>query len=144
MMHLFELLKPEALARVPREQIGPLLLQLASAQSVLAASLINEPEAPETSHRSPEFDGLITVEEAARKLNLTEQYVYGLLKAGKIPPVKCGKYVRIRPCDLNAWIEKHTEKPIDNGLYVRYSRGHGSNQTVKNQKITGIHSRTDG
>jgi excisionase family DNA binding protein len=136
---------PGEIEKIPREQIPALLLQISSLQAALAANMISgESTALHADFQEPESDGLITVEEASRKLSLTEQYVYGLLKAGDIPPVKCGKYVRIRVSDLNAWVEKHIELPIDNNLYHRYSRSHGRNRTSKNQKITWAHSRTDG
>ena len=58
-------------------------------------------------------DGLLTVPDAAAKLRVPSQYVYELLRRGELTSVRFGKYVRVDPTDLDAYIMRH--KPLDNG-----------------------------
>ena len=58
-------------------------------------------------------DGLLTVPEAAAKLRVPSQYVYELIRRGALTSVRFGKYVRVEPADLAAYIMRH--KPLDNG-----------------------------
>lgn len=137
------LMEPGLLAAVRREEIPRLLGRIEEFKARLQAVLFTSGQESEYPPE-PCTDRLITVEEAAGRLQLTEQYIYGLLKKGEIPPVKQGKYVRIRASDLNAWIEKHIEKPLDNRLYHQYSSGHEGKGTGKDPKVTQSYSGANG
>jgi excisionase family DNA binding protein len=135
---------PEQAKEIPLEAVPPLLAQMAAAQCALAARLCAKPAEDANLALAENGDRLITVDDAAEKLKLTKQYVYGLLKSGDIPSAKFGKYVRIRASDLNAWIEKHIENPIDSNIYRSYSKSYERNRTSKNSKNAWAHSRVDG
>lgn len=49
-------------------------------------------------------ENLLKVTEAAERLNVAPLTVYRAIKAGKIPAVRVGKLLRIRPADLEAYI----------------------------------------
>ena len=49
-------------------------------------------------------DRLLTVDEVAKLLNLPRSWVYAASAAGRIPSLKLGKYVRIDPVALRAWL----------------------------------------
>lgn len=48
---------------------------------------------------------LLSVAEAAERLNVHKMTVIRAIKAGKIPAAKVGRFWRIEPADLEAYIE---------------------------------------
>ena len=48
---------------------------------------------------------LLTPEQVAERLQVTERTVYGWLRRGKLPALKLGRLWRIRPQDLEAFLE---------------------------------------
>jgi excisionase family DNA binding protein len=48
---------------------------------------------------------LLTPEQVAERLQVTERTVYGWLRRGKMPALKLGRLWRIRPEDLEAFLE---------------------------------------
>jgi excisionase family DNA binding protein len=56
-------------------------------------------------------DELLTIEEAANILRVSKVQIYRLWKRGELPVVRMGRrYTRIRRQDINAFIERHTDK----------------------------------
>ena len=53
-----------------------------------------------------ELEGLLTVEEVAKKLRIAESTVYNFIHRGVLPAVKMGKSVRLSPHDVNVVLEK--------------------------------------
>ena len=53
------------------------------------------------------FTHLLRPVEVAEILNISRSFAYHLLQTGEIPVVRLGKACRIRPDDLNAFIEKN-------------------------------------
>jgi excisionase family DNA binding protein len=47
---------------------------------------------------------LLRIEEAAAILQVPRSWLYAATKRGAFPCVRLGKYVRIRPEDVEAWI----------------------------------------
>ncbi len=53
-------------------------------------------------------DELLTIEEVARFLKVSEGHVYKLMRQGKLPVIRVGKkYTRIERSDLLAFIQRH-------------------------------------
>ena len=52
---------------------------------------------------------LLTVPEVATRLRVPTQHAYELARRGELPSVRFGKYVRVRPADLETWIARHRE-----------------------------------
>jgi excisionase family DNA binding protein len=53
---------------------------------------------------------LITVDEAAQMLSMGRTKLYDLIRYEGFPVVRFGKMVRIRPSDLQEWLEKREEQ----------------------------------
>ncbi|NQT72018.1 MAG: helix-turn-helix domain-containing protein [Chloroflexi bacterium] len=53
-------------------------------------------------------DELLTIEEVASFLKVTETHVYKLMREGELPVIRRGrKFTRIQKSDLLAFLEKH-------------------------------------
>jgi excisionase family DNA binding protein len=60
-----------------------------------------------------EANSLMTIEEASRYLQLSVKCLYRYSSERKIPVIKIsGRAIRFRREDLDAWIEKHTARPV--------------------------------
>jgi excisionase family DNA binding protein len=59
-------------------------------------------------------DALMTAEEVAEHLRVSEGTINQWVKAGRIPVVKVGKLNRFRRSDIEAWVESNS-KPAENG-----------------------------
>ena len=95
---------PEVLAKIPREQIPALLLEIASLQGALAASLLN---GAETAGAQGNGDKLLEVKEAAAKLSVTEDWLYR--KGSKLPfVVRMGRNIRFSEQGINRFIRQRT------------------------------------
>ncbi len=59
---------------------------------------------------APTDDGgpMLSAEEVAARLRLTRQRVYEMCRRGDLPGVRCGKYWRMRPADLERWLAART------------------------------------
>ena len=53
---------------------------------------------------------LLTPEQVAKRLQVTEWTVYGWLRRGKLPALKLGRLWRIRPEDLETFLENARAK----------------------------------
>ena len=53
---------------------------------------------------------LLTGHEVARKLNISKSFAFLLMQRGAIPTVRLGRLVRVRPEDLDKFIEQSIEK----------------------------------
>jgi len=54
---------------------------------------------------------LLTPEQVAERLQVTERTVYGWLRHGKLPALKLGRLWRIRPDDLETFLENARKMP---------------------------------
>ena len=94
-------LKSETLDKIPREQIAPLILQLASIQSALAGKLLDFSEGSSPA----KADKLLEVKEAAAKLSVTEDWLYR--KGNKLPfVVRMGRNIRFSEQGIERYIRQ--------------------------------------
>jgi excisionase family DNA binding protein len=49
---------------------------------------------------------LLTAEEVAERLRVTKCWIYAEVRAGRLPHVRLGRYVRFRARAIDAWIEQ--------------------------------------
>lgn len=49
--------------------------------------------------------GLMTVQDVAERLKLSESTVYALMRDGRIPAVKIGSQWRVEPVRLQQWLD---------------------------------------
>jgi len=52
---------------------------------------------------------LLRPSDVAAHLNISKSYVYRLMQSGEIPLVRIGKACRVRPQDLEEYIERNLE-----------------------------------
>ena len=109
---------PEQAGKVPAEAIPALLAQIAAVQSALAARLLSPfVDRPHNSGNSGtdcgHTDQLLTVAEASSLLAFKPAYLYELVRQGRFPAVRQGKYIRICVADLQRWIQQNLNKPLD-------------------------------
>jgi excisionase family DNA binding protein len=98
----------EALDGVPPEALPSLALHLAALQGRVAARMAVAPANAPSSAPGREGDcRLLPVPEVANELRVAPAYVYELIRRGRFPAIRFGKYVRVRADDLRAWIATH-------------------------------------
>jgi excisionase family DNA binding protein len=70
---------------------------------MLAARLLSEPEHPESSSQSLE---LVDAPAMAALFNVHESWIRGEARAGRIPSLRLGRYVRFRATEVQAALAK--------------------------------------
>lgn len=63
------------------------------------------------------FDILLTGNDVARILNVSRSFAYILMRRGEIPTVRIGRSVRVRPGDLERFIEANITE-TDGQVYI--------------------------
>ena len=88
---------------------------------------------------------LLTIPQVAKRLAIAEGRTYELARQGRLPTVKVGKYVRVEPAALDAWIAHHRDTTIDTKVYTAYSPGiHDRNRAPKTSQTLGLDSGRPG
>lgn len=64
------------------------------------------------------IDNLLTPKEVAKILNMSRNYVYRLVKTGKLPAYRTPKFIRIRPEDLERFILENSSKIESDRLQI--------------------------
>jgi excisionase family DNA binding protein len=61
--------------------------------------------------------GLMTIKEIAKKLGVSENWVYSHLRGRKplVPHIRLGGHIRFREADIDKWIEEQLENAIRMG-----------------------------
>ncbi len=62
---------------------------------------------------------LLTGAEVADILNISKPYAYRLMQTGEVPVVRMGRCVRVRPEDLQRYIEANTHVAASSPIAVR-------------------------
>ena len=94
------------LNELPREDIPALLVQLAAAQSMLAARLLAERYERQTDTTS-EAGKLLTVKEAASRTGMSEDWLYR--RARSLPfTVRVGRSLRFSEAGLDRWVRSRS------------------------------------
>ncbi len=118
---LVDHLKVAALGVAPHE-IPAALGNLEAVKAELWARLMTARDGRQQMHETADDDRLLTVTQVARILSLRPQYLYELLRQGRFPAVRVGKYVRIHAKDLQGWIDRHREKGLDETPCLPYGK----------------------
>ena len=82
-----------------------LLLRVAALLAALGA------REPEPQRPAAAGDTLLTMPQVAERLGVPDSEAYALARQGRLPVIRIGKYVRMRPADLTAFIEAHQDVP---------------------------------
>lgn len=54
----------------------------------------------------------LTLTEAAKALNVSDETMRKLCMAGEIPYIRIDRLYRLKPSDINAYLEKHYERTV--------------------------------
>jgi len=63
-----------------------------------------------TDQSQPTQEALLRAMEVSRILNISRSMTYQLLQSGRIPVVRIGNSVRVRPKDLNEFINQNLDQ----------------------------------
>jgi excisionase family DNA binding protein len=96
---------PEQISSMPRTEISHLLGELEAIKAQLWCRLA-QPGDCSPRHESQSSTILLTVEEASEKLAFKPSYLYELIRQGRFPAIRQGKYIRIRGYELDEWIRR--------------------------------------
>jgi excisionase family DNA binding protein len=100
---------------VPAENIPAALAQLAAVQCTLAARLMShrsDTAAASTDvAKTMESEPLINAREMARRLDVHESWIRTEQRAGRIPFVQVGRYIRFRPSEVLCALERSGRAP---------------------------------
>jgi excisionase family DNA binding protein len=103
-----------------------LVVALAARLARLGAGMVGPPSTPES---VCEEERLLTLPEVARRLGVPEEHARELGRRNELPTVQVGRYVRVRPEDLRAFVGKR-RIPLDPGLYTRHSGSRGRRESA--------------
>jgi excisionase family DNA binding protein len=118
---------PERTAQIKVEAVPALLGELEAIHVRLLARLLT-PRGDRSEDQSEQVPGtLLSVQDVATHLKLTPGRVYELVRRD-LPTVRIGKFIRVRPADLQAWLEEHRIKRLD----IRTGMALGSSTRVRN------------
>jgi excisionase family DNA binding protein len=90
---------------------------------------------PATNHTMCEEDRLLTIPEVANRLGVPEEHARELGRRVELPTVRIGRYIRVRPEDLRAFIAKR-RFPLDPGRHTAHCEGRGRRGTGGDQDPT--------
>ncbi len=107
-----------------------LVVALAARLARLGAGMVGLPSTPE---RVCEEERLLTLPEVARRLGVPEEHARELGRRNELPTVQVGRYVRVRPEDLRAFVGKR-RIPLDPSLYTVHSRSRGRREGAADQE----------
>lgn len=110
---------PARAATLPPEVAALLLARVAGLQIALLARCLSVRSATTP---LPDDEALLTVPDVARRLGFAESYVYELVRLGRLPAVRTGKYVRIRRSTLREWMVAC--ESVDTVERARYGPAH--------------------
>jgi excisionase family DNA binding protein len=85
--------------RLPVDQIPGALCGLAALSAVLAARLTAEKPAPPA---AASIEALVDAPEMAKRLGVAESWVRTEQRAGRLPFLRLGRYIRFRPAEVIA------------------------------------------
>jgi excisionase family DNA binding protein len=76
----------------------------AASNLVLAGVLAKQP----TQQSAPPPDAPLTVKDVARRLRISGRVAYELLQGGQMPSFRVGRAIRVKPEDLDAYIDSQS------------------------------------
>ena len=114
----------EPVDMLPADAVPAAVVHFAALQARAAARLALPAEATPAAGQN-----LLTVPGVAARLGVPPQYVYELIRKGDLPGIRFGKYVRVDPADLTAWIAQQ-KGVIANGP-ARWQTAHHGQRRVQ-------------
>ncbi len=92
---------PSSAAKLPESTLKALLAKCSVVQGALTTQLLDrKPAGADSSATAPITNPLLNAKEMARLLSVHESWVRTEQRAGRIPFVKVGRYVRFQPSEV--------------------------------------------
>ena len=106
--------EPERAATLSRPEVAELYRRVARLEADLRALLLAHPA---DASRVDDTARLLTLPEVAKILTIPKSKAYELARRGELPTVAIpgGKYQRVRPADLDSWIDGHALPLVTSG-----------------------------
>ena len=67
----------------------------------------------ERNNRSEKYFNLLTAKDMSSILNVSRSFAYMLMQSGELPTVQLGRSVRVRPQDLEEFLERNTHQSTE-------------------------------
>ncbi len=101
-----------------------LLAKLVALLPLLLIKALNAPPNGGGDLQAPALaDHLLTIEQVAQRINVSNGRAYELARRGDLPTIRKGRrYVRVEPAALEAWIAHHRKNGVEEAGYVTYHR----------------------
>jgi excisionase family DNA binding protein len=132
----------ELVDQLESSMLPALIATCAALQARAASRLLN---CTTLTPRAQEPEHLLTVPEAAMQLGFASSYAYELVKRGALAAVRRGRYVRIRPTALAAFIAAHEHEVVDSEISDTLSYGGDRRGRAEAAQATRAHAgRTGG
>lgn len=81
------------------------LRKTAEVQAMIGASQVND---------------YMTIEQLAEYVKLKKHYLYRLTSTNQIPVIRVGRHLRFRRADIDAWLERLREEPVERHKGMNY------------------------
>jgi len=75
--------------------------------------MVSAPRAGSDATSQERIAALMTVSEVAALLRFSRGHLYELVRSGELPVVRCGRAVRLRREDVDAWQNRHRSGGVD-------------------------------
>jgi excisionase family DNA binding protein len=138
---------PERVKGLPLQVLVALQSQISADQHGLAA--LQSALAAETTaqligraHTQPGEHRMLTVDEVAKRLSVSKDYVYELVDRGVLPSIRVGRYVRIPAHALELWIIR--QQALAPKEYAAYTRGRDWARAPADPKAARAHASPTG
>ncbi len=122
-----------ALAEAELSEVPRLIGELERLKATLMARMLGQQGRLD---KEPEpNEPLLSIPQVAERLNVTKSRVYELARQRNgLPAVRIGKYLRISPPALEAWLARQPQNGLDNNIYSTYSYDCDRKGTASNPK----------
>jgi excisionase family DNA binding protein len=102
-----------AAATLSPEDRSRLMLRCLTVMAALALPATGEAPAIKA-EKTADAKPLLSFEQAAERLAYRPSYVYELVRSGQLIAVRFGKYIRVKPSDIDLFVKHHrSPRPID-------------------------------
>ena len=116
----------QVIGEIPVEMLPAMMTKLSAMQGALAAKMFADASVIRKGTGAAVFtENLLTVPQVAKRLAIPACRAYELARQGRLPVVRIGKYVRVDPRQLEAWIRQRGDASLDKQVSFKDTRSDG-------------------
>lgn len=128
----------KALATAALDQLPTILGELERLKMVVWQRAMQAE--PKEASATLEGQCLLTIPQAAARLNIPESRAYELARRhGGLPVIKIGKYLRVDPSVLQKWLREQ-DKTVDKNISATYSHPHDRVRAQRNSNASRLNA----